>query len=132
VWAAFSYHPGFVRALLLGPRPGDLLPDDAVLYHCAVNIVPDAPAGSYLLMAGTVIGSDPSGMRIEIGVADGVVRVTDGRGEPLRGAAGSAGGSGGCQINAEASASGGYALLLVVAPLAWRGLRRSKRTQHRT
>jgi hypothetical protein len=65
-----------VHALVLGNGSAPFA-DGALLYRCAVAIRPDAPAGTYDLTAGPVLGSDPEGDPVTLTAADGSITVDE-------------------------------------------------------
>ena len=85
-----------VHALVFSLDNVTPLADGALLYTCAVAIDADAPAGTYPLVAGEMLGSDPDGGAVPLIGVDGVVTVDE---PPPPACAGDCDGSGAVSIN---------------------------------
>lgn len=66
-----------VRAFVFSLDNVSPIPDGALLYTCAVAIGAAAPAGSYPLTAGDLLGSDPDGGALALLGVDGAVAVAE-------------------------------------------------------
>jgi hypothetical protein len=86
-----------VRALAFALSNVTPIADGALLYTCAVAIAADAPAGTYPLVAGEMLGSDPDGGPVPLIGVDGAITVDEPPPPPA--CAGDCDGSGAVSIN---------------------------------
>jgi hypothetical protein len=86
-----------VRAFVFALDHTDPIPDDTLLYTCAVAIGAGTPPGDYPLQAGDALGSDPDGAAVPLLGVDGAVSVDEAAPPPA--CAGDCDGGGGVSIN---------------------------------
>ena len=72
-----------LRAIVISTDNSAPIPDNSVLYTCKVLIAADTAPGAYALGAAGVVASDPTGNRLLVTTADGVLTVVARPGETI-------------------------------------------------